>query len=209
MIFSNKEIIDGLRIHNKDVVNYVYKENFKRVFIFITKYYGTKRDAEDIFHDAFISLFNILTEKKFKLSCAFTTFFIAICKNLWFNEIRRRSHTKANTAFNDYLESSCDKSLQWECTDFDEYDINEIIIQCEKDNLFRFHFERMEEICKRVLLLYFGKTPMKEIAAATGFKSEHTVKVRKHYCQEELIKNIKNDPEYNKIIGRINVVKTE
>jgi RNA polymerase sigma factor (sigma-70 family) len=203
MALSNKEIIDGLNSHNKEVVEYIYKENYKSAVSFITNNSGNRQDAEDIFHDALIAFYSVLQEKKLKLTCSFSTFFIAICKNLWFKEIDRRYRTKSNIELINYLESSYCKSLKWECENFDEYDINEVVIQYKKDNLFRYHFEQLKDICKKILLMFFEKVPMKDIATATGFNSEKSVKVKKYYCQDELIKNIKDNPEYYKIINEI------
>lgn len=206
MTLSNKDIIDGLYSHNKDVLEYLYKENFKNALFFITNNSGNKSDAEDIFQDSLITIYSILQEKKLKLRYSFSTFFIGICKNLWYLEIRKRRLTKNNIEYSNFLEISDSKSLLWGNDDFDEYDINDVVIQYEKDNLFRYHFERLTVVCKRVLLLYFDKKPMKDIAVATGFNCEKTVKAKKYKCQEELIKNIKNDPEYNRIV---NIIKIE
>lgn len=209
MTLSNKDIIDGLYSHNKEVVEYIYKENYKSAVSFITNNNGNRHDAEDVFHDALIALYGIINEKKLKLTCAFSTFLIAICKNLWFKEIEKRSRIKNNIDLSISLDRTCSKSLEFGNPKFDEYDVNDIVIQYEKDNLFHFHFERLKDVCKKVLLLYFGKSPMKDIAAATGFNSEKTVKVKKFYCQEELINNIKNDPEYSNIINKIKIEVTE
>lgn len=203
MTLSNKEIIEGLISHNKKIFEYVYLENYKKTVSYITKNYGNRHDAEDVFHDAFIAFYNILQDKKLNLTCSFTTFFISICKNIWFKEIERRSRTQSNIDQFNSVESSFFKNMKWDNAKFDEFDINDVVIQYEKDNLFRCHFEKLKDVCKKILLLYFSKTQMKDIAIATGYKSEQTVKVKKYYCQEELITNIKNDPEYLNIINKL------
>lgn len=205
MALSNKEILDGLTSHNKEVIEYVYRENYRSTVSFITNNSGNRHDAEDIFHDALIAFYSILQGKNLKLTCSFSTFFTAICKNLWFKEIERRCRSQKNIEIINYIESSSFKSLKWDNSKFDEFDLNDIVLQFEKDNLFRSHFEKLKEVCKNILLMYFEKVPMKEIAIVTGFNSEKTVKVKKFYCQDELINNIKNDPDYNKIINMIKI----
>jgi hypothetical protein len=51
------------------------------------------------------------------------------------------------------------------------------------------------------LQLYFDKVPLKNIAQIMGFKSEKYAKKRKFKCKEYLIKSIKQDLEYNKILS--------
>ena len=49
--------------------------------------------------------------------------------------------------------------------------------------------------------LYFDKVPLKNIAQIMGFKSEKYAKKRKFKCKEYLIKSIKQDLEYKKILS--------
>jgi hypothetical protein len=71
----------------------------------------------------------------------------------------------------------------------------------ERYKLYQKHFTNLGKDCQKVLQLYFDKVPLKNIAQIMGFKSEKYAKKRKFKCKEYLIKSIKQDLEYNKILS--------
>ena len=71
----------------------------------------------------------------------------------------------------------------------------------ERYRLYQKHFTNLGKDCQKILQLYFDKVPLKNIAQIMGFKSEKYAKKRKFKCKEYLIKSIKQDLEYNKILS--------
>lgn len=81
---------------------------------------------------------------------------------------------------------------------------NETVESIEKNErylLYKKHFNRLPESCKKLLLLFFEGNKMKDIAIKMGFASEGYARKRKHHCQKNLLNSIANDPLYNELAG--------
>ena len=85
----------------------------------------------------------------------------------------------------------------------DIYDdgLEKVVDLNERYRLFQNHFANLGKDCQKILQLYFDKVPLKNIAQIMGFKSEKYAKKRKFKCKEYLIKSIKQDLEYKKILS--------
>lgn len=200
MTLTNQEIIEGLKTNNSSVIKQFYRENFESAYKFIVLNYGDLHDTEDIFQESLYAVFNQIIQDKLNLTCNFTTYFFAIFKNQWYKEIEKRKRIRLNKERIIDLENALFKSLNWKNTTFPEKEATLALIDLEKENIFSFHFNNLKDICKKILLLFFGKTSMKEIATETGYNSENSAKVVKHKCQEKLIENIKKDPAYKNLM---------
>ena len=74
----------------------------------------------------------------------------------------------------------------------------ESIDESIETGIYQNNFARLGKKCQDILRLSLEKLSAKEIAKIFGFKSEGFVFKRKHQCKEQLMKLIKEDPEYIK-----------
>ena len=89
------------------------------------------------------------------------------------------------------------ESIENEVVDLDAR-VVERMEEGEKRNLMYKHFFTLSEDCKKILELFFAKTPMKKIAEMLE-TSESYVKKRKHICKTRLMQNVQNDPLFNEL----------
>ncbi len=124
---------------------------------------GTADDAQDIFQDALVVLYKNVHTPGFRLTTRLRSYLLAIVKNCWLNELRRRKKLPAG-----------------------EYtgDIPDIITTEEPGlSLAGKAFELLGEKCRTLLIsFYFKKLSFKEIAAALSFSDEKTAKNQKYRC---------------------------
>jgi RNA polymerase sigma factor (sigma-70 family) len=182
--FSDKAIIQGIKQKKEPVIQYLYKEYFPCILSMIEQNNGVYEDAEDIFHDGMVILFSRFSKGKEKLDCSLKTFFYAVCKNIWMQRLERTR----KLVYREEIEVNEQTML---------YNIRDE--ELKEDNLARLrflqtHFLDLPKDCQKLLLLFFDKMPLKEIAREMGVSGVKYVKTRKYACKNLLRKKIMNDP---------------
>ena len=117
---------------------------------------------------------------------SFKSYFLAVCKYLWFNKVRKRQAQ--------IIEPTDDQ--KWN-ESFSDVDI--LIEDQEKRKLFKQKLSQLSPACQAVLNSFFNGESMKEIAANMGFKSEGYAKKKKFQCKQALIKMIQEDPIFREL----------
>lgn len=188
--YSNLDLLNGIRRNDTIVLQYIYKNFYSKINFFIKKNSGDDDDANDIFQEAIIIIFRKLKANELVLDCTFETYLYSVCRFLWLKQLEKRKIEKEKIKDNhDYNEDLYDDGLEKVA------DLN------ERYRLYQKHFTNLGKDCQKILQLYFDKVPLKNIAQIMGFKSEKYAKKRKFKCKEYLIKSIKQDLEYNKILS--------
>jgi len=182
--FTDIAIIDGIKIRDNGVYNYLYNKFYKQIRYMVTANSGTKMDAEDLFQDALIVVYQNFSKASLILISSFYTYFYSICWHLWLQKLNKLSFQYQ------YIEMSDQDA--WE----DEKRMNEITEESKRYQLFQEHFFRLNQADQKLLRLYINKISVKEIASLMGYNSGNYVKLRKYICKEKLKKSITNDPRF-------------
>lgn len=160
----------------------MYEILLPRISNLIEQNGGTEEDAKDVFQDAVMIIYDKASQPGFQLTSQFSTFFYGICRNLWGNRLQKRS----------FSEVTIPKDIKYKEGDLLDTDFSAI----ERRKLFDKAFTGLGEDCQRLLLLYFQKLPMDEIASEMGYSSEGYARRRKFMCKERLTELVKSYPEY-------------
>jgi RNA polymerase sigma factor (sigma-70 family) len=188
--YSNLDLLNGILRNDTVVLQYIYKNFYSKINFFIKKNSGDDDDANDIFQEAIIIIYRKLKNNELLLDCTFETYIYSICRLLWLKHLEKIKIEKENIKDNhEYNDELYDDSLE------------KIIDQNERYRLYQKHFENLGKDCQKILQLYFDKVPIKNIAQIMDFKSEKYAKKRKFKCKEYLIKSIKQDLDYKKILN--------
>jgi RNA polymerase sigma factor (sigma-70 family) len=187
VFYTDKEFIAGLKTQNVLVIKEIYKKFYQQIKYLIRSNSGTEMDAEDIFQDALVVIYQKISSENFKLSCSFYTFLYSICRHLWLQRLNKREFS--------YEYKDVANLDEWQDNDT----IEELTEENEKYKLFQQHFLRLNQNDQKVLKLFMKKIPLKEIALIMGFKSEKYAKFRKYLCKEKLKNSILNDPHFREI----------
>ena len=165
------------------VLDFIYDNYFYRIQTFINRNSGTDEDAQDVFQDAILVIFQKLRKEEIVLNCSFGTYLYSICRLLWLKQLKMKSQKKA------FIEES-EETVKLD----DTLDI--IHEKNERYNLYLEHFNKLSYNCQKILELFLARIALKEIAKILGLKSEQYVKKRKHICKEKLVGSVKNDPKF-------------
>ena len=188
--YTTLDLLNGILRNDTIILQFIYKNFYSKINFFIKKNSGDDDDANDIFQEAIIIIYRKLKANELVLDCTFDTYLYSVCRFLWLKQLDKRKVEKEKIKDNhDYNEDIYDDGLDKVA------DLN------ERYKLYQKHFINLGKDCQKVLQLYFDKVPLKNIAQIMGFKSEKYAKKRKFKCKEYLIKSIKQDLEYNKILS--------
>ncbi len=128
---------------------------------------GNKEDAEDIFQEALLILYKKSKTGDFILSSSIKTYIVGVSKNLWYTELRRKGKEIISTDMNELIEEP-------------------MIEQEQHYRLAEMAFNLLGEKCKQLLILfYFKKKSMQEVAHILEFSSEKVAKNQKYRCIEK------------------------
>ena len=186
--YSDEAIIEGLRLRKENIIKYVYKEYFSMTRHLIINNSGTGQDAEDVFQDVLVIVYNRIMIDQLELNSTFKTFFYSVCRNIWMQQLEKRKKFK-----NEFVDFET-------ITEIPEPTIEEIYdIEKKKNKLYQLHFLNMSDDCQKVIQLFLKKISLREIANIMGYKTEKYAKTRKFDCKEELKTRILNDPNYLKL----------
>jgi RNA polymerase sigma factor (sigma-70 family) len=191
--YSDEAILEGLRLRSDYIINFIYKEYFPLIRFLVTENGGSGEDAEDVFQDGIIIIYNKISLNQLKLTSSFKTYMYSVCRNLWLQKLNKR------------------KAIFDKLTDVEEYiDLPKDMLQeasleeTELHRIIQIHFLSLADDCQKLLRLFTKNIPLREIASMLGYKTEKYAKTRKYLCKEELKKRIASDPRSQKIIKNDN-----
>ncbi len=178
----NSEILEGIRRNDPQVLQYIYKTFYDKVYQYIRRNNGTEADAEDVFQEALVIIYQKIRFGELVLTSSFKTFFFAICRHLWLQQLQQKKLSEEIQIY-----SSGDE---------DVFRITEDMFQSIDENASRRfiqkYFLKLGEGCQKILQLYAQGMSYRKIAENMGV-TEKFVKKRKYECKEMLIEMIKKD----------------
>jgi RNA polymerase sigma factor (sigma-70 family) len=182
--YTDEQIIEGISQNDRKVMDYIYVRFYGKVEGFITGRGGNPEHIKDVFQEALYVIIKKVRKEGLTLTCTFSTYLLAVCKNIWMHDMRK---SKVH-----HVEDSRLDIIQEE----DEVDWN----QEEKlRDLFNHHFAKLSEDCQKLLRLHFRKASLSEIQKIFGYSSEHYTSDRKYRCKQSLYNRIRKDPKFKEV----------
>lgn len=187
--YETEEIIRGILNHDRIVITYVYKVHFILVKKYVTSSSGTDEDAWDVFQDAIGVVYDFFKRKDSDLSLtsSFSTFFYAVCFNIWKNQLRYKNVRRKL------------KDVIIEGVSEDEWDLAEIIRSNTQMRIYLKYLDMLSEECKKTLELVGQGLNGNEIADELGLGSAQAFYNKKRSCIKKILELINNDPEYQNL----------
>lgn len=151
----------------------IYAKTYPMVRHYVKERGGTAEDSKDIFHEAMIVFYEKTVQEQLTLTSSVSTYLMGICKNLWRQELEKRSHHQPLT------ERQSD--TVWE-------EPTEEGAAALKLMTF---VEQLGDTCQAILVsfYYFGQR-LEQIAARHGYQNIRTATVQKFKCLERLRKAV-------------------
>ncbi len=187
--YTNEELLHGILRNDNLILQYIYKNFFFKINFFIKKNSGDDDDSNDIFQEAIIIIYRKLKANDLVLDCSFETYLYSVCRFLWLKQLEKRKNEREKIQDNhEYNDDIYDNAFE------------STVEMNEKYRLYQKHFKNLGKDCQKILQMFFDKVPLKQVAQIMGYQSEKYAKKRKYKCKEYLVKSIKQDIEYKKLL---------
>ncbi|MEM7039198.1 MAG: sigma-70 family RNA polymerase sigma factor [Bacteroidota bacterium] len=176
------DYLAALRTHDREKLNALYGQFFPDIRQFILRNSGSEAEAYDVFQEGLIVLYRKARDPEFTIRQSFDGYLFTICKQIWFNELRKKGRQKVILEDAPLIVAGSG--------------IEETINERARDKLYRQKFRELGENCRKVLQMFFKGMRMEKIAEAMGFGSVSYAKKRKFQCKQKLFAMIQADPVY-------------
>ena len=192
-LYSDAELITA--IGNGDQLNnaiyFIYQQYSSTIQSFILANSGTPQDAEDIFQETVVTFIDLVKKNKFRGEAAIKTFLVAVARNLWLNELKKRVHSgKREKVFETSRELT-------------ELDVSEYIADREMKQQFVEVLDKLGASCKKLLTLYYYENlSMKDILNHLPYENEQVVRNKKYKCLQSLTELIKKNPVIARLVNQ-------
>ncbi|MEJ5050659.1 sigma-70 family RNA polymerase sigma factor [Chryseobacterium culicis] len=175
---TNSLAVDDFKKDSNIAFGILYQQYFGYTKNFILKNKGNLEDAEDIFQDALLILYEKLNADDFKVQTCLGNYIIGIVKNLWFKKLKNR---------NFYVESPESYFMEHQ---------EEISDAIENE---RYYWEKLVGYIKSISShcqnlihdIFIENKSIEEIQDKYQYSSKHNAQNQKYKCVEQ-IKKIKN-----------------
>ncbi|MGI4869745.1 MAG: RNA polymerase sigma factor [Janthinobacterium lividum] len=155
----------------------LYRQGFPLVRRYVGRHGGSAPDAQDVFQDALVILYEQATGGTLVLTASASTYLLSISRNLWHRELRRRARLP-HEALPDELDA-----LATEEPD----------ALAEPAFAVLDYVEQLGEKCKGLLLsFYYFQQPLTQIAETYGYRSVRSATVQKFKCLERLRHSVRS-----------------
>jgi len=175
--------LEAIRTGDAMGLRSIYQEFLPRITNFIRNKGGSSDDAQDVFQDAIMVIYEKSKSPDFQLTSGFYTLLYGICRNIWGNRLQKSSSKN---------ELPIPEEAQYQTND----DTQQLIEQEEENKLFWAAFKKLGQDCQQLLQLFFAKVKMTEIVQKMDLSSVSYAKKRKFQCKEKLVQLVKADDRY-------------
>jgi len=169
-------LIKGLAAGDRKVIEGIYKDHFNMIQSLIVNNNGSADDAQDIFQEAMVVLYEKVRTGSFELNCQLKTYLYSVSKRLWLKRLQQNSRLWSQ-------EIDPETTIQ----------VDEEIATHEKRDaefeLMSQAIQRLGEPCKSLLEAYYlKKMNMQDIALQFGYTNSDNAKNQKYKCLMRLKK---------------------
>ncbi|MGI4737086.1 MAG: RNA polymerase sigma factor [Janthinobacterium lividum] len=149
----------------------LYRQGFPPVRRYIGRRGGSAQDAQDVFQDALVILYEQATSGTLLLTASASTYLLSVSRNLWHQELRRRARLPHEVL-----------PAAWEPAAGEEGEV-----LADPAFAVRDYVEQLGEKCKSLLLsFYYFQQPLTQLAETHGYRSVRSATVQKFKCLEQL-----------------------
>ncbi len=171
---SLHNILSAIKANDEAVIRQLYADNYPAIAQFVSKNNGSSDDAQDIYQEAFLTLWRNIQLNKFQAgeSSSISAYLYQVARNKWIDQLRARK-TKPMVALVD--ERMAEIPEDGVSQDTHQY------LDAVKNG-----FSSLGSKCRDLLnRFYYRKQSLREIASELNW-TEPTAKNNKYRCLQEL-----------------------
>ena len=139
-LLNDKTLIRRIQENDRTVLGDVYAKFRKMVISHIKNHGGSNEEAEDIYQESIIVFWQNVSSGKFELTAKISTYLVAVAKNKWMVELRKR---KFNITEDPPENTQNDDPL-----------ILDEMIENEDSEKIRTALDQIQPVCKKLLIIW-------------------------------------------------------
>ncbi|MDR3695338.1 RNA polymerase sigma factor [Mucilaginibacter sp.] len=173
---TDKELLIKLQSRDDAAFALLYKFYFPAIKGLVVQNSGSAQDAEDIFQESVIILFQKVSDPTFILTSSLKTYIYAVARNLWLKKLRSHKPFVGSAGIEDqYLKS-------------DEV-VFELNPEPTREEKLHGWMAKITENCRRILnAIFYYREPMESLMVKMGWKNKHTADNQKYKCVQQVKK---------------------
>jgi len=181
VFYTDTELLEGLAAGNRDAVTALYKLYHAILTKWILSRGGLEADAEDVFQEALVVLFEKAKSPEFCLTCKLSTYLFAVSKRIWFRKMEQAGIYHP-------LAAEEDGDLDFAGGTYDS-DLEQHMEKEKQYALLAKALDRLGAPCSALLKAFYEeKRNMQEIAELFRYTNAENAKTQKYKCLTRLRK---------------------
>jgi RNA polymerase sigma factor (sigma-70 family) len=177
---SDRELIRQLQQGDKPAMEYLYQQYWPVIAHFVWLNQGREEEAQDLFQDGILILYEKLLQKDFLPQCSLKTYLYAICRNQWLKRLRDEKVFMIQDSV-DLLENIPDITEDKETAQPGDQELAQVL-------------QQLKEPCISLITeFYYQRMNLEQIAEKHHYASPNVAKQIKFRCLERLRKSLDNN----------------
>lgn len=179
VFYTDSELLEGLANGNTEAIDTFYRLYHPILLKWMLSRGGLEVDAEDVFQEALLVVYEKAKSEAFCLTCKLSTYLFSISKRLWFKKLQQNSQL----VFKDELS---DSEAEKNTTDDDlklSWEKEQKYLQLEQA------LNKIGEPCKSLLKAFYeDQKNMQDLALQFNYTNAENAKTQKYKCLTRLRK---------------------
>ena len=92
--YTTLEISVGIKERDSVVLDFIYEKYFYQISAFIKKNSGSDEDAQDVYQDAILVIYQKLAKENLIIDSSFNTYLYSVCRLIWLKKLEKRKNEK-------------------------------------------------------------------------------------------------------------------
>jgi RNA polymerase sigma factor (sigma-70 family) len=165
-------LLEQIKAEDNASFRLLYTFYFPSIASYIKQNMGSHQDAEDIFQEAVLVLWQKVKQPNFALSSSLKTYLYAIAKNLWLKHLRDNKRILLDQEW----------QLYYEQNENDTFSV-ELHPPPSQEGQVQNWLQRITENCRRILkAIFYYQESMESLMTRMGWKNKHTAANQKYKC---------------------------
>lgn len=173
---SDMKYIEALRQNNARLIDEIYRRFSQSVLRWVLANNGKAADAEDLFQEALMVVYERYCQKDFHLTCPLGSLLLAICRRKWYDRLlqKKRESDVRNAEALRFEEEHESSALQ---------EAEALLEADRRQSRLGRAFAQLSEQCQKLLTLVGeGHSDVTALAEALGLPNANALYQAKHRC---------------------------
>ncbi len=185
LFYTDADVLTGIINRDERTIKHLMKKEWNAVAHLINGSKGSNHDIMMVMEEAIIAIYSKAEAPK--LDVKFSTYFYAVCKRIWYKELRGRENNLQLMEDMGHLEIP------------QEDEIMDKHLYEKRRKLYLKYFVQISKYCQQVLRLVASGYSNEQITSELSFSSVQYTRNRKRECNQRLVEMIKTDPDYSNL----------